>query len=140
MRQNNYRGKTLDNNKWVYGYLIELPLNTSGEVNYAKFIYCPLKDKYYEVIEESIGQYTGITNSDGNGIYEGDIVLSRNTFNNLVVVWGEDECGFSLRNTNNKDWDSSEHFFDGRYESSPFDWNVLGNYFDNPDLLNREEW
>lgn len=73
MREILFRGKCADNyknsGKWAEGYLLRFTEKRNP--------FIMLKDgggECVEVIPESVGQYTGLTDKNGTKIFEGDIV------------------------------------------------------------------
>lgn len=82
-----FRGKTVCNGDWVYGGITWNPSR--------KKVFIHTKWDECEVIPETVGQYTGITDKNNNKIFENDI-LEGDLEDNLdpgakwrsIVVWG----------------------------------------------------
>ena len=71
MREIKFRGKRIDNDEWVVGFAFSRYENC----DYRWFINFDFEK--FEVIPETIGQYTGLQDKNGAEIYEGDEVWGR---------------------------------------------------------------
>ena len=139
MREILFRGKRTDNGEWVYGYFVKMLWEYS---------IIPLEDEntVYPVVLETIGQYTGVTDKNGRKIFEGDIVscpsnVCRPLFNYdtaretyiYEVVYQDELTAFVMENK-----DKQPLVYEYLLLSRTVDkCEVVGNIFDNPELLSR---
>ena len=126
MREILFRGKRKENGYWIDGGFCEYR-NFSGEQ-----VYNIIHNGYSnEVIPETVGQYTGLTDKNGTKIFEGDIVEDFIPFNmglydtnKYLVEYSDSLCGF-------KPFCESDHYGDTIIEQCK----IIGNIHDNPELL-----
>ena len=95
-----YKGKRIDNSKWVYGWYIEMPGKQNAQVQDERdgIVSCKLEDAetisciaykskahvaldFCKVIPETVGQSTGLCDKNGKEIANGQRAL------NLFVKW-----------------------------------------------------
>lgn len=137
MREYLFRGKRIDDGKWVYGYYVKATHHWHNYGIHEDWIaidtiqnggWCNVRGKH-AVIPETIGEYTGLCDKNGNKIFEGDILQNEPSYvysreyRNVVVFdegefYGEGSCPFL-----------AEEF---KYCE------VIGNIHDNPELLEVE--
>ena len=126
MREILFRGKRIDKGEWVEGSLW-MHIGKPHIISNANCVGC-------RVDPSTVGQYTGLTDTNGKKIFERDIVQFRtrggSLFKPLYVRWYEETASFIVTESNcvrsypmDKTWE---------YE-------VLGNFYDNIDLLKGEQ-
>lgn len=87
------------------------------------------------VIAESIGQYTGLTDKNGKKVFEGDVIDTPDRL--CEVYWFEKNAQFDLRfirNAHNKRIIN----FKGIAMRDLSDYEIIGNIYDNPELLRSD--
>lgn len=131
MRTIKFRGKR-KGGKWLYGDL----LHRDGE------IYILPEDAVdsmnnYEVLPETVGQFTGLTDGSGKDIYEGDVIGCHNPSIKHLIFYNEKQGRFMAA----LNGDIENYFIgvcgldDSRWTGSK---KVIGNVYDNPELLKEE--
>lgn len=117
MREHLFRGKRCDNGEFVFGFPFE---------NFGNYYISP-KDSYqlFNVIPETVGEFTGLTDKNGVKIFEGDIGKIAEVI--FLVKWNKQTgafCGVS-----EIDDVQTKHL--GYVNLCE----VIGNIHDNPELL-----
>lgn len=128
MREILFRGKRKDNGEWVYGDLMHKHYNFNTEAT--KVIHNNIMK--YKVIPETVGQYTGLTDKNGNKIFEGDIIDTPDRL--IEVVWLNANSQFDL-NFVKFAHDKRIINFRGIEMRNLHSYEIIGNIHDNPELL-----
>ncbi len=132
-----FRGKRLDNRAWAYGYLVKRP-SAIQMPGYGGpwYIWKPPADPddfggYYNVAPDTVGQYTGMTDKRGTKIFEGDLLKYT-----LKYTGCEDDSPYRVF------WDDFAWYVQCETRKSerlgislPEDWEIIGNIYENPEIL-----
>lgn len=163
MREILFRGKRVDNGEWIEGYYIglhkttycfegEAKRNKENEIHQIVFEQMtdwdlPNKHLRVDVIPETIGQYTGLTDKNGKKIFEGDIVKDVTVPVQCgigIVKFGkyETRINHSLINDNYAyhigvyiKWNKTLNFYRKDLDFWNEEIEVIGNIHDNPEFL-----
>ena len=160
MREILFKAKQIDNGEWIEGSLIDLDID-SGYCYivqpYKKASILPIifliTDRMKLVDPETLCQFTGLYDKNGNKIWKNDILMCHGNPKDLVkVLFGE----FGVRNIETGSivdkvvgWHYEVVPTDAISRCEPFCWpmplteyyidrcemEVVGNIFDNPELL-----
>lgn len=137
-----YRGKRIDNGKWVEGSLVTGVFFRLGQE--IPYMFCPNLADYdcfedfseengiFEVDPSTICQCTGLKDKNGKLIFENDILSGH-----IDVEFPEDETRKRVVWHENG-WCTNEPGCDDYEELDDFDsenFEVIGNMIDNPELL-----
>lgn len=136
MREIKFRGKTeihfpdnkgnvvIPKDKWIYGGIVYDTDRIWIDTPY-----------YGQIIvnKDTIGQYTGLHDKNGKEIYEGDIIQYEDITKGLVR-YSEKYAQYVLVNTGSVK-DEFEPL--GDYNIEVFE--IIGNEYDNPELLEKGE-
>lgn len=154
MREILFRAKRIDNGEWVEGFYSQLPkpslgatIITNGDlcaedvsdyiiVNESKqhsnfsnaYPIEVVECEYYEIDSETLCQYTGLKDMNGNLIWENDIVEDKRFNGSYKIVFRVRDGGWYVENIN------SGALF-RIIERTSCQYERCGNIFDNPELL-----
>ena len=141
MRDDLFRGKRKDNGKWVIGYYFCMHHN-DGRTHIHHFIIPidveipkdkPIGEIQVEVIPETVGQYTGLTDKKDKRIWKDDYCkLTRNGVLAYGVIKRIKGCFFFVEDT--RQWEPSMVALYS-LEDNNFEIEVISNVHDNPELL-----
>ena len=148
MREILFKGKKKDNGEWIEGYLLDGGMPGEKRIFIGKLVigkWTVMADEFDEVDPDTICQFTGLTDKNGKKIWESDIISYQRD---------NDDCPFPNKDTKKR---FGKVFYQGfrstfaigmgkngsksinddlwKYVQNENRVEVIGNQFDNPELL-----
>lgn len=130
-----FKAKRVNNGEWVIGYYGVIGKRNVIIEKYAENYYCPDTresrhgNQIHEVNSKTICQCTGLRDKNGKLIWENDIVKINNDKVNTLITFRDFEIICTIPN---------EKYYKHRLEYDT-EYEVIGNIFDNKELLESEE-
>ena len=135
MREILFRAKRVDNAKWVEGSLLVTVLNT---------YIVPLHDdtvmsqRAYSVFPETVGQFTGLRDKNGEKIFDGDICKvtyynhsSPDTVLQQTVIYSNGTFALQSKDFEPFDFEDTRRYVPLYYMLPPNNIEIIGNIHDN---------
>lgn len=138
MRVITFRGVSLEKAEWVFGSFVRqgdraFIIPDNQKLEYGGYI-------YIEVNPHTVGQFTGLKDKNGRMNYEGDILRRDNDFRNYLSTVGGDGKFFPFHGDALScvaiiPTPARDYFPVKMPERICTEWEVIGNGFQNPDML-----
>nr|DAO26085.1 MAG TPA: YopX protein [Bacteriophage sp.] len=132
-----FKAKRADNEEWVTGHYVKGLDMYDKEVHLifepATIFYSSGEtDGWSEIDPATICQCTGLKDKNGKLIWENDIVNTQ--CGKAIVIW--DKAEWRIKWIKDTIWRKDLHFW-----TNEDDWKceIIGNIFDNPELLGRND-
>lgn len=135
MREILFKAKRIDNGEWVEGQYVYITNTLTEDGKPIKHLICNGTNIFNDLIDpDTLCQYTGLTDKNGKKIWENDIceMVYDGVVHIYIIVWDKEELDF--KGTNGKENYGINFEYLGCCEEIV----VIGNIFDNPELLEVE--
>ena len=135
MREIEFRAKGLFKDRWYYGYFVDCKRNMRCQIVNLDEEKCDLA---HYVRKDTVGQYIGLKDKNGNKIFEGDIVRDDyGIYQILFDRYGWDSGAGLTGFIGIHSWEKPD--IEGWYEANRCiddnELEIIGNIYDNPELL-----
>lgn len=141
MREILFKAKRIDNGEWAEGYYTECNGKTFIGIDISIYsdifeVFCTPVIRWFEVDPKTLCQLTGLCDRNGKKIWENDILMAHldefypEDATYETIEWGV--AGWAANETSSIDREYIDEF-DLKY------FEVVGNIFDNPELLQEDK-
>ena len=134
MREILFKARRIDNGKWIEGYY-QKKYDLLGKRHLILYVDNYVRWECVEIVPETLCQFTGLYDKNGKKIWENDILMAH-----LDESYPED-AAYETVEWNVAGWVAHETGRTDREYIDKFDlehYEVVGNIFDNPELLQEE--
>ena len=145
-----FKAKRIDNGGWVEGQYVYITNSLTEDGKPIKHLICNGTNIFNDLIDpDTLCQYTGLTDKNGKKIWENDILRYSYDYDGSpflkdgeeikyrvgAVFWSEWRGSWAVCVQGNKKCTNNDVF---KYNRNPNRTEVIGNIFDNPELLEVE--
>ena len=147
MREILFKAKRVDNGEWVEGWLFKTQEHSyiAYDIQFDDDLFLSTQNIFIEIDTDTICQYTGLTDKNGNKIWENDIVKYHFGNDAVPIKFGKYQSCFDSSKTGHigfyVDWDCEKALRkDLGYWVNLIDCNIIGNVFDDTELEKRSRY
>jgi len=139
MSQIKFRGKTQDSNEWAYGFFYEQKMLYGSHATIIATVKEPNdwddeEQKHFHIKRDTLGQFSGLISKTGVDAYYGDIIEFQNTEGHRLVK----SLSFCVKTQSTmigENWTYNDLCNSGFIQPSVLEFDIIGNVYDNPELL-----
>ena len=138
-REIKFRGKRIDNGEWIIGDLLVIDCYLAIAQNQFEYDECRglVGGDWCHIDPATVGQFTGLLDKNGVGIYEGDILKwecsksgsNRVKLHTVTIEWVRHGYDIIIHDENGEKWATQKSYWNDVNRE------VIGNRWDKPELL-----
>lgn len=149
-REIKFRGKTIPDRQWVFGYYVKMENETKTIQRHAIMDVADTDNKFIKsgkdyhmslsvVDSNTVGQFTGLHDKNGKEIYEGDIIAVNGMQIGYIVGGVRGYCYDVIYTPAKTNGEKAWPLYSVVTIDYPNKCEVIGNIYDNPELLKQED-
>lgn len=124
-----FKAKRLDNGEWIIGSFVVMKIPALSKTTIG--IVAAGGATLHEVDPSTVCQFTGLTDCEGNELYEHDVIKNY-PFIPSEIVWSEELSGYYLTHANGKIYEKPLGYY-----LSLGKFIVVGNTYENTNRIER---